>query len=68
MWPVAKTLHPKLLVPDPNMKCVKYVVVVLPAVATMSIPAYTEPEVKFTVLLNALLMSSVAALLTVIAP
>ena len=68
MWPVAKTLHPKKVLPAPNMKCVKYVVALLPAVATMSIPAYTEPEVKFTVLLNALLMSSVAALLTVIAP
>ena len=50
------------------MKCVKYVVALLPAVATMSIPAYTEPEVKGTVLLNALLTSSAAALLTVIAP
>jgi len=57
-----------LLVPDPNMKCVKYVVAVLPAVATMSIPAYTEPEVKDTVLLNALQTSSVLALVTVIAP
>jgi hypothetical protein len=49
------------------MKCVKYVVVPLPTVATMSIPAYTEPEDKGTVLLNALLMSSELAVLTVIA-
>ncbi len=49
----------------PNMKCVKYVVAP-PPVATMSIPAYTEPEVKDTVLLNALLTSSLLALVTVI--
>jgi hypothetical protein len=70
LW-LTKTRHPKedTSVGVPNMKCVKYGSVVPPlAVATMSIPAYTEPEVKVTVLSNALLTSSALALVTVIAP
>ena len=70
---LTKTVHPSSeleheVLQDPNMKCVKYVVLVLDGIVgtPMSIPAYTtDPAV--TALENALLASR-PELLTVIAP